>query len=190
LWHGDIIASHCDFSSAWIAGHNKAIAALIDARMPADSFTFDKLFSLPSYDLMQPWGSNKYIGVTSDVEITSTSNISQPHASALPSSSSVISSKEDIQLEGGVLMLEEALTHKLPLGVAHVDSGSHIDLEGASQQVPPLVTNSSIHPNNYLLVDGKYIHKETICWHILNKYFIPKSLNHQEQHIQCWFHQS
>ncbi|KAG2110151.1 hypothetical protein BD769DRAFT_1674651 [Suillus cothurnatus] len=128
LWHGDIIASHCDFSSAWIAGHNKAIAALIDACMPADSFAFDKLFSLPSYDLMQPWGSNNYMGMTSDVEITSTSNISQPYASALPASSSVISSKEDIQLEDDVLMLEEALTHKLPLGVAHVDSGSHINL--------------------------------------------------------------
>ncbi|KAG1821706.1 uncharacterized protein BJ212DRAFT_1477557 [Suillus subaureus] len=130
---------------------------------------------------MRPWGSNKYMGVTSDVEITDTSNISQPHASALPSSSSVISSEEDIQLEDDVLTLEEALTHELPLGVAHIDSGSCINLEGALQQVPPLVTNSGIHPNNYLLVDGKYIHKETICQRVLNKYFIPKSLNHQER---------
>ncbi|KAG2123526.1 hypothetical protein BD769DRAFT_1389149 [Suillus cothurnatus] len=167
LWHGDIITSHCDFSSAWIAGYNKAIAALIDARMPADSFTFDKLFSLPGYDLMQPWRSNKYMRMTSDVEITSTSNISQPHASALPSSSSVISSKEDIHLEDDVLMLEEALTHKLPLGVAHVDSGSHIDFEGASQQVSPLVTNSGIHPNNYLLVDGNTL---TIALHHATTY--------------------
>ncbi|KAG1821707.1 uncharacterized protein BJ212DRAFT_1445214 [Suillus subaureus] len=29
LWCGDIIASHCNLPSAWIAGHNKAIAALM-----------------------------------------------------------------------------------------------------------------------------------------------------------------
>lgn len=184
LWRGDIITSHCDLPSAWIAGHNKAITALIDARMPADSVAFDGLFSLPGYDLMRPWGSNKYMGVTSDVE--STSNVLQLHTSALPSSSSVISSEEDIQLEEDVLTLEEALIHQLPSGVAHIDSGSCIDLESSlsgmsSQQVPLLVTESGIHPDDYLLVDRKYIHKETICRRILNKYFIPKSLNHQER---------
>ncbi|KAG1863130.1 hypothetical protein F4604DRAFT_2030060 [Suillus subluteus] len=183
LWVGDVVASHCDLPSAWKDGRDKALTVLTDAHVSAVCCAFNEFFLQDGCDLMRPWGENKYLGITSDIDghgIESSVN----SASGLPILSESIlvagptSVEEETELDEDVLTLEEALTHDVAFGSPNIDhtipSTSHPD-------TPVLVSGPGINPDDYLLVHGKYIHKETICRRVLNKYFIAKSLNRQER---------
>jgi hypothetical protein len=100
-----------------------------------------------------------------------------------PSTNSAIplvtaTANDDSGLDEDVLSLEEALTHDLASGNPNINT----TIPSASDSnTPTLVIGPGINPDDFLLVDGKYIHKETICRRVLNKFFIAKSLNRQER---------
>jgi len=145
-------------------------------------------FSQDGCDLMRPWEANKYLGIL-DIEgvessANSTSLESLPNT-AISSESLLLvagptSVEEEPELDEDVLILEEALTHDVAFGSPNIDHDPTIPLT-SHPDTPALVSGPGINPDDYLLVHGKYIHKETICRRVLNKHFIAKSLNRQEQ---------
>ncbi|KAG2338518.1 hypothetical protein BDR05DRAFT_951816, partial [Suillus weaverae] len=161
LWVRDVVASHCDLPSAWKDGRERAaLNVLADAHMPARGC-----------DLMRPWGANKYLGVMLDVEdVESSTNSAIPLATA--------TADDESELDEDILSLEEALTHDLASGNPNINTTI---LSVSDSNTPTLIIGPGINPDGFLLVDGKYIHKETICRRVLNKFFITKSLNRQER---------
>jgi hypothetical protein len=149
LWVGDVVVSHCDLPSAWKHGHEMALTVLADAHVPALCCTFEIFFSEPGCDLMCPWGANKYLGVALDVELMSTA---EP-AGVLPPTVN-----EELELEEDTLTLEEALMHGVPSGNPNI-----IPIPSSPCTAPALASRPEINADNFLLVNGKYIHKETIC---------------------------
>ncbi|KAG2340488.1 hypothetical protein BDR05DRAFT_1002487 [Suillus weaverae] len=83
---------------------------------------------------------------------------------------------EEPELAEDTLTLEEALIHGVPSGNPNM-----IPIPSSPSAAPALASGPGINADDFLLINGKYIHKETICRHVLNKYFIAKSLNYQEQ---------
>jgi hypothetical protein len=170
MWVGDVVASHCDLPSAWKDGRERALNVLADAHMPAVCCVFDEFFFQHGYDLMSPWGANKYLGVMLDVEDVE------------PSTNSVIplvtaTTNDDSELDEDILSLEEALTHDLASESPNINTTTPL---ASDSNTLTLVIGPDINPDDFLLVDGMYIHKETICQRMLNKFFIVKSLNRQE----------
>ncbi|KAG1763515.1 hypothetical protein EV702DRAFT_1220308 [Suillus placidus] len=142
LWVGDVVASHCDLPSAWKDGRERALNVLADAHMPARGC-----------DLMRPWGANKYLGVMLDVEdVESSTNSAIPLATA--------TANDESELDEDILSLEEALTHDLASGNPNINTTIP---SVSDSNTPTLVIGPGINPDGFLLVDGKYIHKETIC---------------------------
>ncbi|KAG1730825.1 uncharacterized protein EDB91DRAFT_1019981, partial [Suillus paluster] len=183
LWVGDVVALHCDLPSAWKDGRDKALTVLTDAHVSAVCCTFNKFFFQDGCDLMHPWGENKYLGITSDIDghgVESSVN-SASNCPILSKSMLVVgptSIEEEPELDEDALTLEEALTHDVAFGSPNVD---HTTPSTLHPDTPALISGPGINPDNYLLVHGKYIHKETICRWVLNKYFIAKSLDRQER---------
>jgi hypothetical protein len=136
---------------------------------------------------MRPWGANKYLGI-SDVEgvelsTNSTSLESLPNTAVSSELLLLVagptSIEEEPELDEDVLTLEEALTHDVAFGSPNIDHDPTIP-STSHPDTPALISGPGINPDDYLLVHGKYIHKETICRQVLNKHFIVKSLNRQE----------
>ncbi|KAG0692593.1 hypothetical protein DFH29DRAFT_882269 [Suillus ampliporus] len=149
----------------WKDGRKNALTMLADAHMPVDGC-----------DLMRPWGANKYLGVTTDIEVVDLSVVHAPMAPNTAFAAPTPTTDEEPPLEDDVLTLKEALTHNLPSGNPSIDV-SPSDASNA----PSLTSGPGINPDDFLLVRGKYIHKETICCCVLNKDFVAKSLNRQER---------
>ncbi|KIK31976.1 hypothetical protein CY34DRAFT_19394 [Suillus luteus UH-Slu-Lm8-n1] len=146
-----MVASHCDLPSAWKDGRERAL---------------DR-----EYDLMRPWGANKYLGVMLDVE-----DVEPSTNSAIPLVTAT--TNDDSELDEDILSLKEALTHDLASG----NPNTNTTIPSASDSnTPTLIIGPGINPDDFLLVDGKCIHKETICRRVLNKFCIAKSLNWQER---------
>ncbi|KAG1796728.1 uncharacterized protein HD556DRAFT_1441420 [Suillus plorans] len=184
-WVGDVVVSHCDLPSAWKDGCDKALTVLTDAHMSAVCCAFNEFFSQDGCDLMRPWGANKYLGI-SDVEGVELSTNSTSFPNTAVSSESLLlvagptSVEEEPELDKDVLTLEEALTHDVAFGSPNIDHDPTIP-STSHPDTPALVSGPGINPDDYLLVYGKYIYKETICRWLLNKHFIAKSLNRQER---------
>lgn len=167
MWVGDVVTAHCDLPSSWKEGREQAVAFLVETRIPGDSFAFQDFFSQAGCNLMCPWGGNKYLGVSSTTDVQ--------EVGLRVEEASMPFSVEEVTLEDNVLSLEEALMHDLTSGNPTVDVSPH-------SNAPSLASGPGINPKDFLLVNGKYVHKETICHRVvLNKDFIPKSLNRQER---------
>ncbi|KAG2357169.1 hypothetical protein BDR07DRAFT_1380312 [Suillus spraguei] len=76
-----------------------------------------------------------------------------------------------------MLMFEEALIDSSSAD-APPQSNQPCTLDSSS---PPLLQGPGICPDNYLLYNGRWIHKQTVCHLIINKDFILKSLNRLER---------
>ncbi|KAG2127740.1 hypothetical protein BD769DRAFT_1387674 [Suillus cothurnatus] len=172
------------FGITWMRGqHNSAM----NYSQALDCISTAKDINTDGCDLMRPWGANKYLGI-SDVEgvelsTNSTSLESLPNTAVSSELLLLVagptSIEEEPELDEDVLTLEEALTHDVAFGSPNIDHDPTIP-STSHPDTPALISGPGINPDDYLLVHGKYIHKETICRQVLNKHFIVKSLNRQE----------
>ncbi|KAG1813664.1 uncharacterized protein BJ212DRAFT_1482561 [Suillus subaureus] len=199
VWKGDIISGWCDLPLAWHNGHDAALSILTMSQLQPTHYSFRELFSVPGVDMLCPFGQNRYLGITMDDDLEDTSevpNIPPPVVIAPPSQclETVLVDKDHDHtnhavadlgvLAGGdddeemMLMFQESLIDESFTDVpAPSSSSQHISHDPST---PALPQGPGIHPEDYLLYKGRWIHKQMICRLVINKDFISKSLNRLE----------
>ncbi|KAF8215121.1 hypothetical protein K438DRAFT_1926718 [Mycena galopus ATCC 62051] len=153
-WTGDLTAGSCHMPSAWAAGCEIAVTILKKTAVPAEHYNYDTLFADADVDMLRPWRGGNYPGVATD---TDRSLITPTSATPLPSTPEP--EPEDLEQEdqGNGISFEESI----PAEVAP-------ELE--------LPRGPSITPEDYLNVNGKWVHKQRICRLVISKDFEPKSI--------------
>jgi hypothetical protein len=64
MWKGDIISGWCNLPTAWHNGQEMAISILSTSQVDLINFSFIKLFHDLAINMLQPFGENKYFGIS------------------------------------------------------------------------------------------------------------------------------
>jgi hypothetical protein len=152
-WTADLTAGSCHAAAAWGAGRDAALAILKKTSVPAEHYDYDTLFSDVDVDMLRPWRGGKYPGIETDAD-RSVITPALPSPSP-PSEPEPQDPDEDDQGDG--VTFEESI----PADVAP-------ELE--------LPSGRGITPDDYLNVNGKWVHKQRICRLVISKDFEPKSI--------------
>ncbi|KAG2354507.1 hypothetical protein BDR07DRAFT_1494468 [Suillus spraguei] len=198
IWQGDIIVGQCDLPVAWHMGAEAALSILSMSKIDPAHYSFTEFFNNSIIDMLHPFGQNKYLSITTEEEFEDVSHIPElpppnPITPALQHLETVSAPAEDHEirvyrdlLEGDeeelMLTFQEALIDESPANEPSAASSSQ--LLTADPLAPPLPQGPGIHPEDYLLYNGYWIHKKTICRLMVNKDFVSKSLNLLERIIQ------
>jgi hypothetical protein len=141
--------------------------------------------------MLRPFGQNKYFGITTEEELEDPSHVPElppPVASSPPSLrlETILSNENGdmLQLDKAngreedeiMLTFQEALINESP-----ADAPSNSEPPLADALSPSLPHGPGIRPDDHVLYDGRWIHKQTICRLVINKDFISKSLNRLER---------
>ncbi|KAG1862950.1 hypothetical protein C8R48DRAFT_748149 [Suillus tomentosus] len=180
IWKGDIISGRCDLPLAWRNGRDAALSILATSQLDSVHYSFSEHFSTPGIDMLRPFGDNKYLGISLD-ELQDT--IVPP----LQCLETVLSCEvgdevrnanaeleEDKDEEELMLNFQEALIDESVDAAPSTQPSSKFPMNPTS---PPLPQGPGIRPDDYLLYNGCWIHKQTICRLVINKDFVSKSLN-------------
>jgi hypothetical protein len=187
IWQGNIISGQCNLPLAWHNGHDAALAILATFQLDSAHYSFADLFGTPGVDMLRPFAQNRYLGITTDNDLEDASEVP-----SIPPPVAITPPSE---------CLETVLMHDCSVPDPEVSVGGEDDEEmmlkalinessadaptpcSSSQNIPQdpsiaaLPQGPGICPNNYLLHQGRWIHKQTICCLVVNKDFVFKSLN-------------
>ncbi|KAG1861685.1 hypothetical protein F4604DRAFT_1929762 [Suillus subluteus] len=196
VWKGDIISGRCDLPLAWRSGRDAALSILTTSQLDSIHYSFAEHFNTPGIDMLRPFGDNKYLGISQD-ELQDTSDIPKlpPAVVAVPPLQCLetVLTQEDgdevrdanVALEGEddddeelILNFQEALIDESTDPAPSTQPSSKFSMNPSS---PPLPQGPGIQPDDYLLYNGRWIHKQTICRLVINKDFISKLLNRLER---------
>ncbi|KAG1842367.1 hypothetical protein DFJ58DRAFT_732048 [Suillus subalutaceus] len=193
IWKGDIVTGQCDLPLVWCNGCDSALSILITSQLDLVHYSFNDHFNNPDVDMLRPFGQNKYFSITTEEELEDPSHVPPelPPVMRSPPSQHLetILSNEDgdmIQLDEPdtyeeedeiMLTFQEVLINKSP---ADAPSQSSSEPPPADALSLPLPHGPGICPYDYLLYGGRWIHKQTVCWLVINKDFVSKSLNRLE----------
>ncbi|KAH7918867.1 hypothetical protein BV22DRAFT_1023900, partial [Leucogyrophana mollusca] len=195
---GDLVAGRCDLPSAWCSGHDGAIGVLQDACLPPDAYSFDSIFKQSGIDMHCPFGHDYYPGVLSDGEDEDRSSVpARPVAATNDPECAGQDPDRDMDSplsnysptpptrpetddadDEDPLTFEEALAEYSPTDVPPPPLNNTNPL---SDSAPPLPAGSGVHPDDFLLYKGRWIHKQSVCRLIINYDFQSKSLNQLER---------
>ncbi|KAJ7653375.1 hypothetical protein B0H17DRAFT_1268306, partial [Mycena rosella] len=156
-WTGHNIAGDCHTISAWDDGSKIAQQIFAKLHFPPDSYNYPVLFSDLEIDMLRPFGDGKYPGVESDTDRSMIVPNSRSTTSAVPTSANLhhpLYDDDDIENQGDGISFEDSL-----------------------DEIPELAlpTGRGVDPNDYLNVEGKWVHKQRICRVVINADFEPKS---------------
>ncbi|KAG1866670.1 hypothetical protein F4604DRAFT_2023153 [Suillus subluteus] len=194
MWKGDIVSGRCDLPSVWRQGREMAVTILTVSQINPINYSYTDLFHDPGMDMLRPLGMDKYFGIV-DKEREDSSRVpktlptvpiplpSQLLETVLPwlpcDESGEIQGPGIDEDDGDELMLtfEEML-----VAGSGSDMPSFESLPSPTDPSAPMpLQGQGIHPDNYLLYKGHWIHKQTICRLIINKDFESKSSNRLER---------
>ncbi|KAG2131407.1 uncharacterized protein EDB93DRAFT_1243134 [Suillus bovinus] len=152
IWKGDNVVNRCDLLLVWRNGRDLALSILITSQLDLVHYSFADHFNNPNIDMLRLFGQNKYFGITTEEELEDPSH--------------TILSTED----GNMLQLDEYN--------GHVEEDEiMLTFQDSDALSPSLPHGPRIRPDDYVLYDGRWIHKQTICRLVINKDFVSKSLN-------------
>ncbi|KAG2114960.1 hypothetical protein BD769DRAFT_1629965 [Suillus cothurnatus] len=136
VWKGNII-------SAWRNGPTSQLDSV--------HYSFADHFSMPGIDMLCPFGDNKYLWISLD-KLQDASDVPK-----LPPPRLEGEEEEDEEL---MLNFQEALIDESTDAAPSTQPSSSFSADPLS---PPLPQGPGIRPDDYLLYNGHWIHKQTIC---------------------------
>ncbi|KAJ7089455.1 hypothetical protein C8R44DRAFT_892410 [Mycena epipterygia] len=154
---GNLTAGSCHEQSAWFAGRDIAIGILQGTAITPEEYEYEAIFADEEVDMLRPFGHGKYCGID---ESSADRSIATPASSTTPSADLVVpDATEDAESdhEGDGISFEES-----------IDPDTVPELQ--------LPSGPGITPEDYLSVNGKWVHKQRICRLVLSKDFEPKSI--------------
>ncbi|KAJ7443372.1 hypothetical protein FB451DRAFT_1149702 [Mycena latifolia] len=160
---GNLIAGSCHCPAAWSRGHDRAITILHRACVDWPEDQFQKYFSTGHIDTLRPFGvdkdgNSKYPGVDT-----------RPDRSLPPKATSAPTPSADAETQAPIQEPEDP---------EEEDEGDGITFEESLADTVPeleLPSGPGIVPEDYILVEGKWVHKQRVCRLIISKDFEPKS---------------
>ncbi|KAJ6601842.1 hypothetical protein DFH09DRAFT_1069394 [Mycena vulgaris] len=155
-WTGNAISGQCHLPSAWSKGCEAARAILHKYGVDWPDDEFERIFAMYGFDMLRPFGNDKYPGVDTSVDR------SMPGTAAV----AVAASSGDIDMADAVQDSEEE------------ETGDGITLEESLADTAPeleLPSGPGIVPTDYIAVEGKWVHKQRICKLVVTGDFEPKS---------------
>ncbi|KAJ6547918.1 hypothetical protein DFH09DRAFT_1505205 [Mycena vulgaris] len=201
-WTGHNIAGDCHAISAWDDGSKIAQQIFAKLHFPPDSYNYRVLFSDPEIDMLRPFGDGKYPGVESDTDrsmiVPNSRSITSAVSASTESTLSALSTDTISSTPSGATAYPPSTTANpsLPSMAPSVTStppvamttapdddddienqGNGISIEDSLDEIPELAlpTGRGVDPNDYLNVEGKWVHKQRICRVVINADFEPKS---------------
>jgi hypothetical protein len=178
VWKGNIISGRCNLSLAWHNGCDAALSILATSQLDLVHYSFADYFSTPGIDMLHLFGDNKYLGISLD-KLQDASNVPKlpPPTAVIPALQclEMVLSWEDgdevhntnVGLEGEdddddelMLNFQEALIDESTDAAPSTQPSSSFLADPLS---PPLPQGPGISPDDYLLYNGCWIHKQTIC---------------------------
>ncbi|KAG1731440.1 hypothetical protein EDD22DRAFT_788478, partial [Suillus occidentalis] len=194
IWTGDIISGRCDLPLAWRKGRDASLLILSMSELDPSHYSFAELFNDPSIDVLRPFGQNKYLSITSEEGLEDASRVPDHSPPITPTPAlqhlveMVLAVAEDHEVEAHgepledeelMLTFQEALIDESPADNPSTPASSQ--LLHANPLTPALPQGPGIRPQDYLMYNGWWIHKQTICRLVINKDFVSKSLNRLER---------
>ena len=179
MWEGDITSRNFHLPTAWTSGCAVATNLLAASALDPKNYAFDSLFSESDINLLSMFSGGCYPGINDGDD--------ENPGSILPAPMTVGSSKGPSEIQN-----EENSQELLP---GHVDEREDItedicsledeledqvmedcvsSVEGRDSSLPS-ASGLGVRPLNYLFVDGKHVHKSTVCRILFNGDFTPKS---------------
>jgi hypothetical protein len=199
IWKGDIISGRCDLPLAWSRGRDDALSILISSQLDHSHYTFAEHFQTFDIDMLCPFGQGKYFGISTD-EFPDTSLVPDipPHVPVTPPSEcleTLLTDREngvaagcvveecaelhgDDENEEAALTFQEALIAESPADAPSSQPPNQLPPQGLLAPVLPL--GPGIRPDDYVLYNDRWVHKQTLCRLVINKDFVSKSLNRLE----------
>ncbi|KAJ7759673.1 hypothetical protein B0H16DRAFT_1689044 [Mycena metata] len=200
-WTGNATSSDCHSPAAWNDGADIARAIFTKLRFPFHSYDYPRISANKAIDMLRPFGDGKYPGVKSDVDRSIIVPVKTSITSATPPSSAIPTTTPPISVSPTLAVLPASTTIPAPsssLTLAPTffppssatmtetpttpdhdidDEGEGILFEDALDEIPELVlpTGRGVDPNDYINVDGKWVHKQHICRVVINADYEPKS---------------
>ncbi|KAJ7457020.1 hypothetical protein FB451DRAFT_1142947 [Mycena latifolia] len=157
---GNLIAGSCHQPSAWADGRDIAIGILKKSAIPPAEYDYEIIFADGATDMLAPFGNRQYPGIDFDQSVPDRSMITpDSDTPAAPNDVEMTESAEDPEAddEGDGISFEES-----------------IDPETVPELQLP--SGPGITPEDYLLVNGKWVHKQRICRLVISKDFEPNSI--------------
>ena len=170
MWTGNIQSRDVNLHTCWMNGHSAAISILAKSPTFPKDFNYDTLFSTPGVDMLCVFGSGIYPGIT---EAKDEDDSSVQIQDSGPSQDASLLSSGTLTADGNptedapdqeadlVLGLEEQL-ERFTINETS-DMSSDPPSSSSNDSTPPIPSGPGIRANDFLLVEGKYIHKSSFC---------------------------
>ncbi|KAJ7838286.1 hypothetical protein B0H14DRAFT_2588687 [Mycena olivaceomarginata] len=196
-WTGDAIAVNCHAPSAWDDGAKTAQQILAKLHFPAHSYDYTTIFNDEKVDMLRPFGDdNKKIDhlhrdtIFLHVHLCHHS-YSGPFYSCSYSCYCFFCPLDQHTQFASLLDLASLFLHPSHPPIINLtetsaapnndndleDEGNGIPFEDTLDEIPELAlpVGCGVDPNNYLNVEGKWVHKQRICRVVINTDFELKS---------------
>ncbi|KAG2740642.1 hypothetical protein P692DRAFT_201842448 [Suillus brevipes Sb2] len=148
IWKGDIIAGRCDLPLAWRRGRDAALTILSKSQLDPVHYSFTAHFSNPTIDMMRPFRQNKYFSCLETILGDEGDGELQPEC------------HDDEEL---MLNFQEALIDESPSDAPFPAPSHQLIPANPTLLTPQLPHGPGIRPDDYLLYNGRWIHKQTVC---------------------------
>ncbi|KAI0068069.1 hypothetical protein BV25DRAFT_1875223 [Artomyces pyxidatus] len=174
-WHGDTIADHCDLRSCWSKGRDQAIAILQKSQMPEIAAHFSDIFLDPEIDMLQPFGQGIYPGInTADAEDRSADTSLLRSCSTITPTVSPISGSPEPQPAGE----SQAQTIETSDDVLLTLDDALEEIEIPELSLPRA---KGVNADDFVMYNGKPIHKGIICRNLITPNYDRKSNNRTDR---------
>ncbi|KIK76389.1 hypothetical protein PAXRUDRAFT_36925 [Paxillus rubicundulus Ve08.2h10] len=178
-WVGDTVSGHCDLPSCWRKGQDTALNILKASRIDPSAYDFTTHFAPGSrVDMLSVFGDGKYPSINDEDDEHEGMDTSIPGPSPTPIVTVLGEGDEAEKGEELPLTFEEAVGEVFDDSRPEDDSVSIDDDTTSDTNSAPssrLPSGPSIRSCDYLLVEGKPVHKSSVVCIVLNKDFNVKS---------------
>ncbi|KAG9309942.1 hypothetical protein JVU11DRAFT_9974 [Chiua virens] len=177
MWSGDILSHNVNLRACWLSGRDVAISLLSGSPTYTEEFDYEGIFSNPNVDMLRVFGAGLYPGITEDEDEDTSIQVTftPPESASVKGSVPGVATNENLEIadENPILDLEEQL-ESLTINDSTSESTCSI-VQNLEPSMPPLPTGPGIRPNDFLAVEGKYVHKASFCRIYFNSSFKGKS---------------
>ena len=177
---------NCNPQAAWFDGEDNVVSILSTSPLHSEEYDYDATFSIEGVDMLCIFGGGKYPGINQEDDKEDTSVLS---SRPMPTSNFAATGLAVVESITQVDQLPESEVNAVvdddfsPTFEEQLENEMD-DAGGTSVETLPPLTNSTcppppsgkgIHPADYLLYKGKWVHKVSICRLLFNEGFTAKS---------------
>lgn len=186
MWSGDILSRNVNLRACWLKGCDTAISILSKSPTFTEDYDYHGIFSNPNTDMLCIFGAGLYPGITEGEEeedrsvqvvLPETTGAGDPSSLCVVDPANPDSVPDDVEQEQPILDLEDQLETLNAEAMTLEPASDDVRVSDPDSSNSLLPAGPGIRPLDFLLVEGKYIHKASFCRIFFNSSFKAKSLD-------------